>query len=392
MVKLAASEEGDKWQGNCKMESVWKCPFCSSSVSDSRNRRRLNTSPSVDARVSELFQSVGCSRGECPPCNVVCKACFQKVEKLLKLEDSVSSILNTLKASIQTLALTATTQAPSAHRVKRGSSSPHFQPPSKRPALENSRLTPSAVVAKTTSSHAQPASRKVLFPESVKSAVPDTPDRQFLERLASQAEPSPVVKVCCIFCETERERVTYFSSIHVMYNLQVEVGSGSKATIRTVASKYKPVVTALVNGAANTFAKKALSLPKLRHAITEEVKRLVKKECKSLCTTLPEKRSILRDTRPAHLTTFSWQNIITKLSFRAPMLHAVLSATVERRSHDQTRIAPRVGMAVAILMRERNQFMCAAQTLVSIVLHASHAGKMVCYGFKHVWWFLRQEL
>ena len=49
-------------------------------------------------------------------------------------------------------------------------------------------------------------------------------------------------------------------------------------------------------------------------------------------------------------------------------------------------------MAVAILMRERNQFMCAAQTLVSIVLHASHAGKMVCYGFKHVWWFLRQEL
>ena len=194
MVKLAASEEGDKWQGNCKMESVWKWPFCSSSVSDSRNRRRVNTS-SVDARVSELFQSAGCSRGECPPCNVVCKACFQKVEKLLKLEDSVSSILSTLKASIQTLALAAMTQAPSAQQVKRVSSSPHFQPPS-------------AVLAKTTSSHVQPASWKVLFPESVKSAVPDTPDRQFLERLASQAEPSPVVKVCCIFCETEREQVT----------------------------------------------------------------------------------------------------------------------------------------------------------------------------------------
>ena len=74
------------------------------------------------------------------------------------------------------------------------------------------------------------------------------------------------------------------------------------------------------------------------------------------------------------------------------MLHAVLSAMVERRGHDQTRIAPRVGMAVAILIRERNQFMCAAQTLISIVLQASHAGKMVCHGFKHVWWFLRQEL
>ena len=175
-----------------------------------------------------------------------------------------------------------------------------------------------------------------------------------------------------------------------MYNLQVEVVSGSKGTIREVASKYKLVVTALVNGAANSFAKKALSLPRLRHAIIEEVKRLVKKECQSLCSTLPEKRSILRDTRPAHLMTFSWQNIISELSCRAPVLHTVLSATVERRGHN--RIAPRVGMAVAILMRERNQFMCAAQTLISIVLHASHAGKMVCYRSEHVWYFLGWEL
>ena len=90
--------------------------------------------------------------------------------------------------------------------------------------------------------------------------------------------------------------------------------------------------------------------------------------------------------------TFSWQNIINELSRRAPVLHAVLSATVERRGHNQMRIAPRVGMAVAILMRERNQFMCAAQTLTSIVLHANHAGKMVCYSLEHVWYFLGWEL
>jgi len=47
-----------------KMETVWKCPFCSSIVSDSCNRRRLGTSLSVDARVSELFQSVGGSKTE----------------------------------------------------------------------------------------------------------------------------------------------------------------------------------------------------------------------------------------------------------------------------------------------------------------------------------------
>ena len=91
-----------------KMETVWKYPFCSSVVSDSRNRRCLGTLPSVDARVSELLQSVGGSKTELLPSDCVCKACFQSVEKLLKVESSSSSILDTLKASIQALALTQT--------------------------------------------------------------------------------------------------------------------------------------------------------------------------------------------------------------------------------------------------------------------------------------------
>ena len=72
------------------------------------NRQRLGTLPSVDARVSELFQSVGGSKMELLPSDRVYKACFQSVEKLLKVESNASSILNTLKASIQALALTQT--------------------------------------------------------------------------------------------------------------------------------------------------------------------------------------------------------------------------------------------------------------------------------------------
>ena len=90
------------------METVWKCPFCSSFVSDLRNRWRLGTSLSMDVRVSELFQSVGGSKTELLPSDCVCKACFQSVEKLLKVESSSSSILDTLKDSIQALALTQT--------------------------------------------------------------------------------------------------------------------------------------------------------------------------------------------------------------------------------------------------------------------------------------------
>ena len=79
------------------------------------------------------------SRGECLSSNSVCKGCSQKVKKLLKFESSVSSILSMLKASIQALALTATTQVPSA---KRASISSHFHLPSNRLALEDSSLTP----------------------------------------------------------------------------------------------------------------------------------------------------------------------------------------------------------------------------------------------------------
>ena len=60
----------------------------------------------LDGPVSELFHSFRCSRGECLPSNSMCKPYIQKVEKLLKLESSISSI-------IQALALTSMTQAPS---------------------------------------------------------------------------------------------------------------------------------------------------------------------------------------------------------------------------------------------------------------------------------------
>ena len=122
------------------METVWKCPFCSSFVSDLRNRWRLGTSLSMDVRVSELFQSVGGSKTELLPSDCVCKACFQSVEKLLKVESSSSSILDTLKDSIQALALTQTiSSTQSGQRGKRANTSEHSNPPPKRPALYSSR-------------------------------------------------------------------------------------------------------------------------------------------------------------------------------------------------------------------------------------------------------------
>ena len=70
-------------------------------MSDSRNRRRLNTSPSVDARVRELFKVLDAVEQQ-RRVSTFLDAVQQK--SLVKFESSVSSILSTLKASIQALA------------------------------------------------------------------------------------------------------------------------------------------------------------------------------------------------------------------------------------------------------------------------------------------------
>ena len=78
----------------------------------------------MDAKVNELFQSIGCSRSEVLPSDCVCKACFQKVDKLLKHKGSINCILKMLKASIQAFALVQTISTlQSAERIKRRNTS-----------------------------------------------------------------------------------------------------------------------------------------------------------------------------------------------------------------------------------------------------------------------------
>ena len=60
----------------------------------------------MDAQVSELFTVLDATEEMSTfYYNSVCKAYSQKVEKLLKFENSVNSILSMLKASIQALLL-----------------------------------------------------------------------------------------------------------------------------------------------------------------------------------------------------------------------------------------------------------------------------------------------
>ena len=120
-----------------------------------------------------------------------------------------------------------------------------------------------------------------------------------------------------------------------------------------------------------------MRIPRLKEAPTAEE---VRQECQNLCSTLPRKKSVLRKTSAADLKVFKWSTVVDELSNRAPAFCAILEASVKRyrKQHAREKIVPSIGFAAAVLMRERNNLMCAAQCVNSILFHQGHASKMVC--------------
>lgn len=90
-------------------------------------------------------------------------------------------------------------------------------------------------------------------------------------------------------------------------------------------------------------------------------------------------KSILRQTSASHLKTFQWSKVVDELHKQAPEFSAILEASVKRyrKQHPRKAIIPSIGFAGSVLLRERNNFMCAAQCVNSILFHQGHASKMV---------------
>ena len=148
---------------------------------------------------------------------------------------------------------------------------------------------------------------------------------------------------------------------------------------RVADTRLKRIIVDLSKGNFFSFAKKALTIPRLKKVVVEAVSREVTQECMNLCTTKKGKQSILRKTCPTNLTQFDWTKFIGELEDRAPVLLTILKATVKRprRQHSQTSTQQSIGFAASILLHERNQFLCAVQCVNSLVLYAGHANKMV---------------
>ncbi len=141
----------------------------------------------------------------------------------------------------------------------------------------------------------------------------------------------------------------------------------------------KRVTMDMANGRYTYFARRAMKIPELQKAIVAAIGTEVRTECQNLCTTTEKQQSVLRKTSAVDLKQFNWDTVVDELRSRAPVLYTILGESVHRyrRQHPKEVSQRSIGFAAAILLRERNKFMCAAQCVNSVVLHAGHASKMV---------------
>ena len=121
---------------------------------------------------------------------------------------------------------------------------------------------------------------------------------------------------------------------------------------------------------------------KMKKSATELLARNVEDECKSLCS--DKRPSILRYTAPERILQLSDGTIQKELQDRAPTFHRFLQAAVATQNKTSVDESVKgVGIAVSVLLKNRNPKMSAMAYKMSLLLWHGGVDKQVCkYTFR----------
>ena len=129
----------------------------------------------------------------------------------------------------------------------------------------------------------------------------------------------------------------------------------------------------LVRGERDRVLNRLLQNENVVLKAAEKIGVAMKKEIKLLCSN--QLSSIIRENSKTALQFFSWETIVLELLNVAPLLvimlkHYLSTVPTERLNHI-------LCVCACILVRSRNNKMNMLQSVISILLFAGHAGKMV---------------
>ena len=167
-------------------------------------------------------------------------------------------------------------------------------------------------------------------------------------------------------------------------------GKRAEKHVISRASGFKTLVRSVGRKRPSSIARQAMLNDRIRPHILRYLGKRVQKELKLICSKQSGELvyhsgyalgcfagSLLRQTS---LQSFSWDAIISDIEMHAPTLYGVLRVCAEvrkrqkgvKRAHSQVNLRAVIGVCGAVFLRNRSA------RLVSVVLSAGHASKMVC--------------
>ncbi len=137
----------------------------------------------------------------------------------------------------------------------------------------------------------------------------------------------------------------------------------------------------LCRGTIKQIVRAAWKCEQVRAHLFTEVAKQIHKECIIMCAkgskkeTKKRKDSCLRKTNKESIVAFSFDQLITELKERAPLLTLVLKTAALRKLDVEDKWKQSVGVAAAICLRNRSRNMTALQLMISIMIR--HSGFVV---------------
>lgn len=168
------------------------------------------------------------------------------------------------------------------------------------------------------------------------------------------------------------------------FSCQIVVYKMNGMTPYSVKENKKSLVKAIAEGSDEEVAAALMQDPEIKKFVFEELVRSLDDECENLCK--PSTQSMLRQKTVEQLSSFSWEKFVDEeVKEKAPILHKIAVtvactrvATSRNVRKTFARKIPAMGMALACLLKARNQNMSAAQVLNSLILTKGHLTDMVC--------------
>ena len=151
---------------------------------------------------------------------------------------------------------------------------------------------------------------------------------------------------------------------------------------KVLSEEESKIGRTLAGGHLLSLAKAVLGHKHLSELVFSLILDRIDAKCNTLCQRSAVPLSLFRKIPVTQMGEFDWNSCIDELRAKVPSLLQFLTKIVCHSDHRNKKKVdsahyPRISMAAAVILQERNREMCGVQSLISLLLFASRVDKQV---------------